>query len=226
MPIHPEEQAVESCAETIACQVGCGSWPAVQWPVHLTPTGKCIQLMLMAYAYPIFEMAVRQQHAGERETLEAFLDYYRAVMVNKLRGLSEEDAGKKLVPSGTTLGGLVKHLAEAEHRWFELILHRVPIEAKPDKERLAEFTVLPGETVDGIIASYEAQRERSRSSVAGLNLDDRGVREGEEYSLRWIYLHMIEETARHAGHADILREQIDGSVGDGRLEVWDGVLLP
>ena len=180
----------------------------------------------MTYKYPIFDMAFRKQLAGERESLEAFLDYYRAVMLNKLRGVSEEDAAKRLVPSGTTLGGLVKHLAEAEHRWFELILNRMPFEAKPDKDRLAEFAVTPGETVDGIIASYEAQRERSRSSAAGLDLDYCGVREGQEYSLRWIYLHMIEETARHAGHADILRELIDGSVGDGGLVVWDGLLLP
>ena len=171
----------------------------------------------MTYVYPVFEMADRLGDADERRSLEAFVDYYRAVMVNKLRGLSEEDARKRLVPSDTTLGGLVKHLTNAEHRWFELFLLRKSWEPQTAEERRAEFTMTPEETVDGIIAAYEAQHERSRSSAAGFELDDRAVREGHEYTLRWIYLHMIDEIARHAGHADILREQIDGSIGDGRL---------
>lgn len=152
--------------------------------------------------------------SGERSSLEGFLDHYRAVLVNKVRGVSEADARRRLVPSATTLGGLLKHVACAEHRWFELALPKVPFEPTSGQDRLAEFGMTDDETVDGLIEAYQAQCARSREIAADYHLDDRGHRSGQNMTLRWIYLHMIEETARHAGHADILREQLDGSTGD------------
>ncbi|MPY97456.1 MAG: DUF664 domain-containing protein [Actinophytocola sp.] len=152
--------------------------------------------------------------SGERASLEGFLDHYRAVLVNKVRGASDADARRRLVPSATTLGGLLKHVACAEQRWFELALPRVPFEPKSDEERLAEFGMTDDETVEELIEAYQAQCARSRAVAARYSLDDHGVRYGQEMTLRWIYLHMIEETARHAGHADILREQLDGTTGD------------
>jgi len=152
--------------------------------------------------------------SGERSSLEGFLDHYRTVLVNKVRGVSEADARRRLVPSVTTLGGLLKHVACAEQRWFELALPKVPFKPKSEQDRLAEFGMTDDETVDGLIEAYQAQCARSREIAADYHLDDRCFRFGQDMTLRWIYLHMIEETARHAGHADILREQLDGSTGD------------
>ncbi|WP_034278797.1 DinB family protein [Haloechinothrix halophila] len=152
--------------------------------------------------------------SDERASLEGFLDHYRAVLVTKVRGVSDADARRRLVPSATTLGGLLKHVACAEQRWFEYALPRVPFEPKSEAERLAEFGMTEDETVDGLIEAYEEQCARSREMAARYQLDDRGHRFGTDMTLRWIYLHMIEETARHAGHADILREQLDGATGD------------
>lgn len=156
--------------------------------------------------------------AGEREMLDAFLDEYRKTMARKLRGVSEEDARRRLVGSETTLGGLVKHLRWVEQGWFQRVLAQ-----KPDDQLLpppwtdddpdADFRLVAEETVEGIIAEYEQECERSREAAGAYELSTKRThgRLGE-ISLRWIYLHMIEETARHAGHADILREQLDGSV--------------
>ena len=158
--------------------------------------------------------------AGERETLEAFLDYYRAAVAAKLRGVSGEDARRRLVPSNTTLGGLVKHLARVEVSWFHHRLGGIPVEDLPLLARAmadpdADFRVDPGDSPESLIALYEEQCGRSREIAAGHELDDAVPHPalGRD-SLRWILVHMIEETARHAGHADILREQIDGSTGD------------
>lgn len=159
--------------------------------------------------------------ADERPMLESFLDHYRDVVVAKVRGVSEDDARRRLVPSLTTLGGLLRHLRRAEMSWFEQRLPATPLEDLPylqwvleDQER--DFLVQPEDTVDSLISDYQRQCDRSREIAAKYDLDhvithpERGP-----LSLRWIYIHMIEETARHAGHADILREQIDGTLGNG-----------
>jgi hypothetical protein len=123
------------------------------------------------------------------------------------------------VPSGTSLLGVVKHLGYVERGWFQSGIEgrtfEVPwTEEDPD----ADFRIEPGETIEGIVAWYEEQCERSRQIVAatpGLEVLDVRVREGRpRRSLRWILVHMVEETARHAGHMDIIREQIDGATGD------------
>ncbi len=159
--------------------------------------------------------------AGERSALESFLDHYRAVMCDKVRGTSDDDARRRLVPSLTTLAGLLKHLSRVEAAWFQRRLAQRPTDEIPVLKELeggdpdADFIVLPDDTVAVLIDEYEQQCAVSRAIAVRFELDDvvPHPRLGE-ISLRWIYLHMIEETARHVGHADILREQIDGAVGD------------
>jgi hypothetical protein len=151
---------------------------------------------------------------AERELLATFLDVYRGIVAGKLAGLGDEDARRRLVPSATTLLGLVKHLAAVEREWFGLVLGRRPAAAVGLPVPGDGFTVGPDDTVAGVLAEYRSACEQSRASAAEHGLDDTVPhwRLGS-VSLRWIYVHMIEETARHAGHADILREQTDGSTG-------------
>jgi hypothetical protein len=150
----------------------------------------------------------------EREVLEAFLDCQRREVRAKLLGVSEGDARRRLVPSLTTLAGLVKHLAAVERNWFQHRLAQRPrTEIRGDSMTdNASWAVGPTETVDGLLADYDDACEESRRVAAGFTLDDAvpHPRLGR-VSLRWIYGHMIEETARHAGHADILREQVEAS---------------
>lgn len=172
----------------------------------------------MVYTY---EGPAGASTAGERAMLESFLDHYRVVVVAKVRGVGEDDARKRLVPSLTTLGGLLRHLRRVEMSWFEHRLAETPVEDLPYLQWVFEepdrdFLVQPEDTVDGLIAEYERQCDRSRE-IAGRHGLDHVVTHPARgpLSLRWIYIHMIEETARHAGHADIIREQIDGTIGDG-----------
>jgi uncharacterized damage-inducible protein DinB len=152
--------------------------------------------------------------AGERAVLETFLDRYRAVVVSKVAGLSDVDARRSLVPSGTSIGGLVKHLRWVEHGWFQQLLAEQRGTNKRDHDRRWEFRLEPDETLAGIVAEYAAACARSRAVAAGFALADTVPHDHSgTVSVRWIYVHLIEETARHAGHIDILREQIDGAVG-------------
>ncbi len=152
--------------------------------------------------------------AGERATLEAFLDLYRDVVVRKVSGVSDESARRRLVPSLTTLGGIVKHLRWVEVGWFHQVLGARSGDNRRPHDRDDEFSVAPDETIGALVQDYRAACARSRSLAAERELDDvvPHHRMGE-VSLRWLYVHMIEETARHAGHLDILREQIDGATG-------------
>lgn len=151
---------------------------------------------------------MRANTAGEREMLEAFLDFYRDVLVHKVRGISEEEARRRLVGSLTTLAGLVRHLTTVERNWF----HRLSGES-PDLPE-SSWDLADGGTLDGLLQEYDRACEVSRQAAAGLTLDDVLPHpDAGEVSLRWIYIHMIEETARHTGHADILRELTDGTTG-------------
>jgi hypothetical protein len=153
----------------------------------------------------------------ERATLDAFLDFQRSVMIRKAEGLSEADAGRRSTPSALTLLGMVKHLAYVERWWFQICFagEDVP-QLSTDEDPDADFRIEPGETVESVIDLYRGEMERSREIAKGASLDDLAatpIRLGI-VSLRWIVVHMIEETARHAGHADIIREAIDGATGD------------
>jgi hypothetical protein len=136
--------------------------------------------------------------------------------VDKLRGLSEQDARQRLVPSATTPIGLVKHLTGVERNWFQRI-----IAGRSQDEVAGESRGGPGswevsedETVDSIISAFEQACAESRRIAAALPLDHVVPLPGRgDVSLRWIHVHLIREHARHNGHADILREQLDGSTG-------------
>jgi hypothetical protein len=157
-------------------------------------------------------------YAGdERSQLEAWLDYHRATVGVKCAGLSEADAWRAPLPSSplVSAGGLVSHLLWVERNWFERVMagrdYPVPwTEENPD----ADFCQVGGETLADALARYEVQCEVSREIAAELDLDSVGYRRGEEVPLRWVYLHMIEETARHNGHLDAVRELVDGVVGE------------
>ncbi len=150
----------------------------------------------------------------ERTTLESFLDDYRDIVVRKVSGLSDTDARRRLVTSPTTVGGLIKHLRWAEYGWFEQLLQERSDDNRRAHERSWEFEFLPEEPLSTLITEYQAQCEQSRSIAARHPLDHVVPhRRFGTVSLRWIYVHMIEETARHTGQLDILREQLDGATG-------------
>ncbi|MCA2218108.1 DinB family protein [Jidongwangia harbinensis] len=149
--------------------------------------------------------------APEREVLEAFLDAYRAELAGALRGVSEEQARRRLVPSRTTLVGLVKHAAAVERNWFFHTLARLPREqiAGNSTGDDASWDVRPTETLADVVAEYEDVCRQSRRLAADVDLGDTvpHPRLGM-VSLRYVYVHLIRELARHCGHADILREQL------------------
>ncbi|MGB6205717.1 DinB family protein [Mycobacterium sp.] len=157
----------------------------------------------------------REQAAtDERSTLESFLDDYRDIVVRKVSHLADTDARRRLVPSSTTVGGLIKHLRWAEYGWFEQLLQEQSDDNRRSHERSWEFEFLPEESLPTLVAEYEAQCEKSRRIAARYPLDHAVPhRHFGTVSLRWIYVHMIEETARHTGQLDILREQLDGATG-------------
>ena len=155
--------------------------------------------------------------APERETLEGFLEYHRRVIGGKLRGLSEEDARRRLVPSLTTLLGLVSHAAAVERNWFQHYLGGKPREEITGNARGDDpsWAVAAGKTIADVIAEFDSACAASRQIAAGFTPDQTVPHDRlGQVSLRWIYVHIIREHARHIGHADILREQIDGATGD------------
>lgn len=149
--------------------------------------------------------------------LTSFLDWFRIVMIRKIEGLDPAGLRQSPVASGTSLGGLVKHLAYVERHWFGSSYGGLTLDYPwTDEDPDADFRLDEGETVESLTTFYQDECNRSREIVAANPDLDHVVpaSRGRMVSLRWILVHMIEETARHAGHADILREMIDGAVGD------------
>lgn len=152
---------------------------------------------------------------SERELLTAFLDYHRQTVLWKIEGLSDADLRRTMTPSGLTLLGLVKHLAYVERSWFhEDFLGEEISSPWTEEDPDAEFRIEPGETTEEIIAFYKAETESAREIVAAFSLDDIARGAKRQPSLRWIVIHLIEETARHNGHIDLIREAIDGETGE------------
>ena len=154
----------------------------------------------------------------ETETLAGFLDYHRATLLWKLEGLDDEQLRRAMVPSGTSLLGLVKHLGYVERSWFRAVWAGQEVTFPWTKEDPdADWRIEPTETTEDVLALYKGECDRSREIVAAASSLDQAVhhpRWNEDVSRRWILVHMIEETARHVGHADILREQLDGATGE------------
>ena len=152
--------------------------------------------------------------ATEREALAGWVDYYRAELLVKLDGLTEEQADRRVVPSLTTLHGLVRHLTKVEFVWFVRVISGLDEPAPfgfPDRVD-GDFLLDDGATLEEDVARYVAACERSREIFAGVGLDEvRMHHRIGDIDVRWIMIHMIEEYGQHNGHADILRELIDGT---------------
>jgi uncharacterized damage-inducible protein DinB len=153
---------------------------------------------------------------GEREMLAGFLDFHRATLLWKLEGLDDEQLRRPMVPSGTSLLGMVKHLAYVERWWFQQVwAGREVTYPWTDEDPDADWRVEPPETTEDILALYRGECDASRQIVAAASsLDEVAQHPRRERNRRWILVHMIEETARHNGQADILREQLDGVTGE------------
>ena len=144
--------------------------------------------------------------ADERTTQLAFLRYLRAAVDATLEGVSEADARRSLVASRTTLLGVAKHLTTVERYWGQRRLVGADVVDDDDG-----FTLTPGDTVDSVRRNYAEAAARTDENVEACDDLDRPLaRSSRGLTLRWMLAHMVEETARHAGHADILRELIDG----------------
>ena len=169
-------------------------------------------------------MRIDPDPAGsELDLLAQYLDYQRETVLLKTDGLGREQMAKKHAPSQLTLAGLLYHLALVEEDWMEVRFLGLPDrepwvavdwDADPDWEFRTAIDLDPEQVRD----RYRQACERSRQAVAqATELDQLSVkplRDGRHFSLRWALLHLVEETARHAGHADFLREAIDGVVGE------------
>jgi len=157
---------------------------------------------------------------GERESLHASLARHRSAVLWKLEGLDDAALRRLMTPSGTSLLGLVKHLGAVEYGWFCQPFGR---ETEPlpfdDDDPDADLRVRPDETTDAVLRFYGRACAAADEVIFATDLDETGTAWfGEAVSMRWVLIHMIEETARHAGHVDILRELIDGVAGDHREE--------
>jgi uncharacterized damage-inducible protein DinB len=156
--------------------------------------------------------------AGEREMLEAWLDFHRQTLLAKCAGLTAEQLRQRAAPpSALSLLGLVRHMAEVERGWFRRRVNGEEVgflfssEADPD----GEFDHVEDADAERDFAAYLAEIEAARQAAAGHDLDEvfYHAHRKADMSVRWAYVHMIEEYARHNGHADLLRERIDGKTG-------------
>jgi uncharacterized damage-inducible protein DinB len=149
--------------------------------------------------------------------LEAWLEFHRTTLLLKCEGLGASDLRARPVPtSSLSLHGLVRHMGDVERGWFTRVLLRAP-DTTPlfCDPHLQDSDLVPLDAADWAadLVAWQDECERSRQHASRFGLEHTGLRHGQECSLRWIYVHMIEEYARHNGHADLLRELIDETVG-------------
>ena len=159
---------------------------------------------------------------SEIETLRGFLDYFRATLRRQADGLTSPQLALVVAPSTMTLGGMVKHLTYVEQWWFRVVLQGleadgiwadVDWDADPDWDWHSAVEDSPDELQRRLVEEIARSDAAVDAALAGEGLDTLAVRDrhGDRVSLRWILVHMIEEYARHCGHADLLRESIDGA---------------
>ena len=164
-----------------------------------------------------------QPTGDEAALLHSFLDYQRTILLRKAEGITEEQAQMRIEPSEMSLLGLIRHMAEVERGWFRRRF--AALDAPPlyytEEDRDGDFHPTASDTLAEALATLRAEIEFAQSSTSGTPFDTLAKAipntqriPGWRPNLRWILIHMIEEYARHCGHADLLRERIDGSVGD------------
>lgn len=163
-------------------------------------------------------MAADFSTSNERDALAGFLDQQRDALVRKVLGASDADARRRPTVSSLSLLGLVKHSTVWEGRWFQgIVAGRALPDGWPERRSLIpdeDFHVDDGDTVELWLARYQEAADVSRQIVASIDLDAPCARHDVvDCNVRWVLLHLIEETARHAGHADLIRETLDGSQG-------------
>ena len=154
---------------------------------------------------------------ADREMLEAWLEFHRVTLQLKCEGMDDDRRKARPVPtSKLSLHGLVRHMAEVERNWFSRVLLAAP-ETPPIwyDPAVEDSELVPLDDADWAadLSAWQAECEQSRANAAGKDLSFTGIRRGVVVDLRWIYVHMIEEYARHNGHADLIRELLDGAVG-------------
>ncbi|HVB70816.1 MAG TPA: DinB family protein [Acidimicrobiales bacterium] len=158
-------------------------------------------------------------HSGaERDQLDAWLDFHRATILMKCAGLDVEQLRARPVPSSDlSLLGLLRHLTFVEQIWFQIVFsgQDATMYYKRDDDNDADFHDLDSASLEDVVDLFERSCQTSRDLAHGHDLSEMAlaVRRGREVDLRWIYIHMIEEYARHNGHADLLRELTDGATG-------------
>ncbi len=154
--------------------------------------------------------------ADERTTLDGWLDFHRRTLTWKCEGLSNDQLRSRPVPpSNLSLIGLVRHMAEVERGWFadHFGTDQTPIYGSDDDPD-GDFDNVKTADIAADLATFDAEVSRYRAKATEFDLDNVETdHRGRDFSLRWIYTHMIEEYARHNGHADLLREAIDGATG-------------
>ncbi|MER8072154.1 DinB family protein [Streptomyces sp. NPDC094034] len=160
--------------------------------------------------------------ADERVMLEAWLDFHRATLALKCSGLRDEQVRlASAAPSAMTLLGLVQHMAEVERNWFQRVFAGQDVPLVFEECEDFGFTLRPDRGLDEAMAAWQAEIAQGRELIAAASLDDSGQLSeqaadqvgDDKVSLRWILVHLIEEYARHNGHADLIRERIDGVAG-------------
>jgi len=158
------------------------------------------------------------QEADERTTLTAFLDFNRETLALKCEGLADDQLRERAVPpSDLSLLGIVRHMAEVERNWFRPVLGGEEMRAifAPGMDWEAAFRDVATADVAEAFSTWRAECDHARAlTAAAPSLETRGFRGRSWFSLRWVLTHMIEEYARHNGHADLLRERLDGVTGE------------
>jgi uncharacterized damage-inducible protein DinB len=158
--------------------------------------------------------------SGEREALEAWLDFHRDTLLQKCAGLTADQLKERAVPpSRLSLLGLVRHMTEVERWWFRIHAANTDLAFPYDPDQTGQdFEAIEDADAAANIEAFTSEIELARAALAPRQLDDVVPSHGDHpertRDIRWIYLHMIEEYARHNGHADLIRERIDGATGD------------
>jgi hypothetical protein len=167
---------------------------------------------------PDVERPEEPRVGDERAMLDGWLDLHRSTLLGKCKGLTGEQlATASVPPSNLTLLGLVRHMAEVERSWFRsgFLGQEIPMLYCSREQWDADFENVDAARAEADFAIFREECDECRRAIAGVPLDRTFVsRKGLETSLRWIYVHMIEEYARHNGHADLIRERLDGARGD------------